>query len=187
MSDNDSPKKEGKECGRHDDGFDKKEYTKFLDGHQCQNCLEDPIEEETKEARRCNASVLGEMVGETLEAWPDRCDTILEEGAGLDAEDRGPHCRNEGSKTDGGKTSVHSEDRTDDDRKWGMVIGADLSCQGDDHGADGKPEEDDRDGLAGGEAERHHRAHGRSQRRSKHVTGPISPIILEKGRCCQSL
>lgn len=45
MRDDRSPKKESQEGRRYNDTLDEEEDAELLDGHACENCLKDPVDE----------------------------------------------------------------------------------------------------------------------------------------------
>ena len=75
---------------------------------------------------------------------------------------------------------VHSEDGTGKNRERDVVGSTNLRSESDDSAADGKAEEDNRDCLSGSESERHNTGNGASERRSKHIGTPISPVVLRR-------
>ena len=158
-----------------------------MDWHASQDGLEDPIDKEGKETGRRDPCICREVVGEMGEAWPDSCDTISKEITSLYTEDGSPHSCNESAETDCWVAAVHPEDGPDDDGEGYGIRRAHLASQRDDHGADGKAEEDNWDGLSSSEAERHDRADRGGQWRSEHVATPICPVVLVRnirtGRC----
>lgn len=101
MSDNDCPEEKGEEGRRDDNSFDKKENSEFLNRHERQDGLNNPVEEEAEEASRSNSSVLWQVVRKALEAGPDSFNAILEKCTGLNTENGSPHCSNESTEAYG--------------------------------------------------------------------------------------
>lgn len=124
-----------------------------MDWHAGQDGLEEPIDEECEEASRGDSCICGEVVGKTGEAWPDCCDTVAQKVACLNTEDGSPHCSNESAETDGRVAAVHAKDGSNNDGVRHCICSAHFTSQCDDHGANGKSEENNGDGLAGSKTE----------------------------------
>jgi hypothetical protein len=140
MSDNCTPKEEGKEGGRNNDGFEAEEVAELVHGKTRDSSLDHPVQEDHEKLTASDVGARWKFVGEICVGGPDGGHHVLEIAASLNCRDGSPlsnlerllkrglyHECNESTDQDGRDTAPHAKRDTSDDREWSVVHGTDAT------------------------------------------------------------